>query len=246
MSKQIKTLEQWDVDLWTWFDAVVQVDGRMMGGIPRNKNLLEPWTRAKMEKLKKLPEDAVDEHERKDEEVKGLVLQTKEELADQLIEDEMESQWVGFKKVDGQLVFEARCVKAAFKEAANVLREKAKIAAFKSKVAERVFIMPKYIPLDRQEPDGWEERPIHVDTPQGPRSALKRSDYVENVVLEFKVKVLDEPLKDKNKNLVNPAAYLGLLLNYMCDNGFGGDRSQGYGKLRLANFKASSGPRKAV
>ena len=87
--------------------------------------------------------------------------------------------------------------------------------------------------LDRKEPDGNEEGPIHVQTPLGPRTALKKVDYCEGVELTFEIWVL--------KTHPSDSRYLGEkdiveMLTFGQEDGIGADRSQGMGKFDVADF----------
>ena len=153
---------------------------------------------------------------------------------DQARDETEKATWVGFKHDEAGLYIEGRQVKAMLKEAASVLRVRFDIAAFKSKVAERLYVTDQRIHLGVSEPTGSDERPIHVQTPQGPRSALKRSDYVDNAQLKFTIKALDDPMKTiREKNKVLPSAYVPALLEYASENGLGADRSQENGKFSV-------------
>jgi hypothetical protein len=86
-------------------------------------------------------------------------------------------------------------------------------------------------------PDGSEESPVHAMTPQGPISALKRVDYVETPTLTFTIRALKTPLVTKAKDKIAPQAYVRTILEYCQDGGLGADRSQGYGKFLVEEFK---------
>ncbi len=58
-------------------------------------------------------------------------------------------------------------------------------------------------------------------TARGPRTALKRSDYISGVKLVCRLEVLDD-------NFITESM-LRTILDYASENGLGADRSQGYG-----------------
>jgi hypothetical protein len=120
-------------------------------------------------------------------------------------------------------------VKAMLKESANICKTlipiNGKQIALRSKLAERVFVVERLIPLfpEREEPDRTVERAIHVMTAQDPRDALKRTDVVDLAELTCTLKVL----RDKMITL----EVLRTILAHASDNGLGADRSQGFGRF---------------
>jgi len=154
-------------------------------------------------------------------------------------EEVSKGQSCGFKKNGEGLYIEGRQVKAMIKESANILRPKFNMAAFKAKVAERVFVAEDKISLGVKEPTGYEERPIHVMTAQGERTALKRSDYVKDATIKFTLKVLDDSILDKNKKKWTPEEYLEPIFAFAEENGLGADRSQEQGKFNVTQFETS-------
>lgn len=198
------------------------------GGIPMHPELIAGWINAT-------------NAEKSEEERKKIIDATLETLPEVSEEKEAKS-WVGFKRdKDGFLYIEGRCVKAMLKEAGNILKElvpnggnqrgknKGKekgITALKSKIADHVFVVENRIYFTRngdriKEPDELEERPIHVLTPIGPRSSLKRTDILKDVDVEFHLRRLaDDAVPEK-------ALYACLV--YAQQLGLGADRSQGRG-----------------
>jgi len=79
-----------------------------------------------------------------------------------------------------------------------------------------------------KKPDGHVESAIHVMTPRGPRSALKRCDYVQQAHATFEIWVAGEAVTKKD---------LEQLLTLGQEIGLGASRSQGYGKFTLERFE---------
>jgi hypothetical protein len=98
---------------------------------------------------------------------------------------------------------------------------------FKSKLAERVFVEPAMILLGK-EPDGTDERVVHVMTAMGPRSSFKKYDYYDAPEISFTLKVLNDGVVTEH--------HLRTILEYAQDNGLGADRSQGFGQFDLMEF----------
>lgn len=196
--------------MWRHYEVTLQFRDKVVGGIPKSKEMIERWLQAR-----KKPE---------------LIDQTVAEMGDQL-DETIDTMWTGFKADEKGLYIETRQIKAMFKEAANVIRHAIGFKGFmKARVAEKVFIYPDKVYLGVTEPTGWEERPIHIITRQGPRSAFKRYDYVERARITFNFKVLDDgQITDE---------HLDAILEYAQDAGLGADRSQGMGKFDVVEFKA--------
>lgn len=226
---------------WQKYAVELQIQNRVVGGIPTSPNLIEGWLKAHM--------PLVSEDERA-----TLAAKTADELP-QATEEKAQGMWTTFKTDDEGPYLESRNVKAALKEAANILRSmlekgekkakdgddekkgKSRFTNLRSKLAERVFVdEDKLHFLDGKNKklvkvDGNEERAIHVMTAMGPRNALKRYDYIDGGRrIRFTLKVLDDGLVDEE--------LLAVLLEYAGQNGLGADRSQGNGLFEVKRLQA--------
>lgn len=206
--------------MWTHYELLAELTD-VAGGLPVDPRLIEAWQQANWRKSAKLlPEDP----------------QSPQEAAERtaaLVPVGDETGWTTFPRMaaEGRVVLglEGRQIKAAIKEAANILRpllgknERGKDIQWRARIAERVFVMQRLIPLYplREEPDETLERPIHVMTAQGPRDAIKRTDVCRDVSFSCTLRVLAD-------GLVTPKI-VGELAEYMAQNGIGADRSQGFG-----------------
>lgn len=204
--------------------------GHLVGGIPMNPKLVESWVNAR--------------NKDKTAEERQAIRDAHLEHLPEITEDQKEQQGIGFLRVDGKLAVEGRCLKAMLKEAANIIKDTVPsnaplhkadgsgIAALKSKAADQVFVLEEYIKLDRTEPDRIAQRPIHVDTPQGPRDSIKVCEICDNVDVHFTIK----RHRGKGKQAV-PEKTLMAILDYARSVGFGADRSQGYGTFEVINVE---------
>lgn len=193
---------------------------RLVGGIPRHPEIVKRWQEARFPRDKsklgngdpQTPGEAAD--------------RTVDTLGDQAITDEdVEGIWTGFMEYPGGgIAIEGRQVKAMLKESANVLKAllpvRGKPIPLRARLAERVFVLDRFI-LVGDEPTGTVERAIHVMTAQGPRTALKRTDYVDDAVVVCTLKVLDDGIINDER--------LTAILDHASLNGLGTDRSQGNG-----------------
>jgi len=223
--------------LWQKLEITLLIRNRIVGGIPTSPDLIEGWIASNMKEVAK-------------EEREKLKEATLKELP-AATEERAQQMWTTFKVDQHQVpYFEARCVKASLKEGANVLRElliaeerknkkegdptKSRFTGLKAKLAERLFVEdePIYFMRDGQKlkkVDGSEERAIHVMTALGPRTALKRYDFV-NAPCELKFQA--RYLKDK----VVDVDLLKVLLEYGSYNGLGADRSQNNGLFEVGSI----------
>ncbi len=224
--------------LFTRVKVAIALKDRIVGGIPQDPKMIEGWIGAKMPELKA-------------EEKADLAARTAAELP-AATEEAAKSMWTTFKRDETGLYLEGRNVKALLKEVSNILRDKLlkgeakeleaasskaknRFTNLKSKVAERAFVEEDKIRFTRGDQvlkavDGTEERPIHVITAQGPRTALKRFDYVNAPAeLTFHVRFLSDGVVDLK--------LLETIFEYGGWNGLGADRSQGNGQFTVASIE---------
>lgn len=155
-----------------------------------------------------------------------LAEQVKEEVR---AEEEVERGYATFKQDDNGLYYEARCVRAHIKDCAYQLQDLLGIKALKAKVANKVYVGPAKIYLDKNEPDGNETRIVHAMTMKGPRSSLKTIDFVDKPTLEFRLKVLEDGVIDRD--------ILEAIFEYGGEHGMGQERSQDWGKYELVKLE---------
>ena len=214
------------INLWTNYTCeLTGTEGvPIAGGLPVDPRLIEAWQQANWKRNAKLlpgdPETAEEAAVRTAELVSGLPSE--------------ETGWTTFARDhERRLCIEGRQVKAAMKEASNILRlalpesKNGKPQAWRSRCAEQVFVAERLLVLQpgRTEPDDMLERPIHVMTAQGPRDAIKRTDLCYDWSLVCTLKVLSA------KGALFTRDVLDTLFEYAGENGLGADRSQGFGRF---------------
>jgi hypothetical protein len=221
---------------YTTYRGTLQVRDRIVGGVPLDTDTIKGWLKARLDLG--------------DRELIELTEQTAAELGDQIGERPSADDLLeavarahetvnGFKKVDGTLVYEGRCLKAAIKESANVAYPGTKFPGKPAEIRkglmryleERVFVDEVYLDLGVGEASGREQKPIHVMTPQGPRSAIKVFDYVERPTIAFTVKVLNDCIPDE---------VWGNIWQVAEEIGIGADRAQSAGKFDLLSWEKVS------
>jgi hypothetical protein len=155
----------------------MKVRDKILGGIPKNTELLVPWLMGR-----------------------GNPKPVAEEIAAQVAKEadvsaEAEKAWTTFKgnEKEGYYI-EGRQVKAMLKDATRYSQLTSQIPGLTSKVAHDITIDPDRIVLTvptgeegKHELTGSEEKAIHVMTPQGPRTSIKISDYVTEPTLKFDI-----------------------------------------------------------
>lgn len=203
------------------YQLILTVD-RLVGGIPKHPTIIKRWQEAHLK-------SAAGEPSAEDATASTLNL-----LGDQALDPEevVQGIWTGFVTLPGgNLALENRNVKAMLKESANIVRalpdaqSRGKPIPLRARLAERVFVRPRLIQIMKNghgvtEPESA-ERPIHVMTMQGPRTALKRTDYVDDCQLTCTLEVLQDGLITEK--------ILRLILDHASRNGLGTDRSTGAG-----------------
>lgn len=141
---------------------------------------------------------------------------------------------------DGRPIFWDYMIRGFFKAAQGALNRvaKYKMSAHKRVVDTNVFIkerqIPVIVPADAE--IGICERPIRVQTPQGERVAIARSEEIPaGSYVEFTIQIMDKGLRDK----------IPLWLSYGQFNGLGQWRNAGHGKFTWEcvsdNFTADAG-----
>jgi len=187
--------------------VVLQVQNELMGGTPKNPELIRDWLEAK-----KAPEP-----EKNAAEIEAGIDATEER------------SWCGFQSKDGLgLCLRGYHVKAHLKDCANVLKDIVDVKALRSKVADRIYVVEDYIPLGVSEPTAFFEHPVHVMTRQGPRSALKRSDYVMRPRIVFTTRVLVDKVVTQEM--------LDQFFEYGGTHGIGSDRGMGFGRYEVVEL----------
>jgi hypothetical protein len=215
-------------DEFTRYRVELQVSDKLIGGIPKDADTIRKWIESRIAQGADLSLQQV-----VNETVEEMTTDAAPEFSDVL--DEVTQKMEGgngFKTVDGQLVYEGRCMKSALKEAANVAYPGTKWPGKPAEIrkglmrymAERVFVEDQHIGLGVEVPSGTEQRIKHVMTPAGPRSAINVVDYVEKPRLSFTVAVLDDFL---------PAKAWGRIWQCAEEIGIGADRARSDGRFEL-------------
>ena len=219
----------------------VRIRDRIMGGIPNRIDLMEGWIRKNL--------GITDE-----EEIFIMVKRTYESLGKELpfdddpttpegrlkaIEDmaktlKEETQTVGFANDDDGLYIEDRCIKALLRECVNIAfageRWGRTKKGPKSFFVERVFVEPREVHMQREEPDGTHLFIGHISDRLGKRATLTLYDYCEQPELEFELLVHKDASSVLDK-------HWGKIWKLAEQIGLGSLRSQSQGKFDLVGWE---------
>jgi hypothetical protein len=207
--------------IWRGLHVELQVINELAAGLPKTPEEIVGMLDRR--KPGKKPEGA--------KSLADLAVQVADEVGlGELEEEEKLPGWATFKRdAERGLYFEGRAVRGHIKDAAQQIVGLFDVAAFKSKVANKVYVMTDRIYLGKMEPDGTIQRFIQAITPKGPRSTIKYIDYVVAPRLSFDLKVLDDGvIQDR---------HLRTIFEYGAVHGIGQERSQGLGRYTLEVFE---------
>ena len=207
-----------DAHLYKHAHAVLDFTAKVYGGIPRTKKLIDNYVTSKFGV------------------VAGDLAEDLKKEVDLL--EEQENITTGFKHLDGMPYLSDYQVKAMIKQAATRLKLTTKKRGTKQDITDGFFLTRKIFPtLDNTKmKDGKlpvDDIPGHVMTPQGKRSILKASEYIERGRVEIDIKLIITSVMSK-KDLLN-CFLIGQEI------GLGSNRSFENGKFNLVSFEWEDG-----
>ena len=228
-------------ELFTHYHTELQLRNKLVGGIPNDPEIMLAWLRTKAN----LTEGS--------KELKAATIATMLDMgididSDASFEDiakvskELATRkGNGFKRDANGLFYETRQMKAALREAVNILfageRRGVTKKGPKSFFVERAFVRTDWVAdpiylLDGetvfQEPSGVELFIGHTDGPRGPQSNLTMYEYVLRPRLVFELFVLKDQV---------PHEDWPMIWEYASENGIGALRSQGFGCFDVLTFE---------
>lgn len=230
--------------LYNRYLVKIQMRDRLVGGIPETEELIAAHIRARTghddERTKQqIAEVLAARKAAKTPKAAIAAAASHEALTEEKVEEAVEKASNGFLADEGGLYIHARNVKAMLRESWDLAQVSKKQRGSKQIQQHGMEVKApggqhERIYLDRKEPDGFEEKPIHVMTPQGPRHSLKRNDYVTKASLSFEIwlyKVHPSETRYVSEELLKK------LLVHAQENGLGADRSQLHGKFDVVGFE---------
>ena len=208
--------------LFVRYSVVWQFTNQLCGSVPQNKDLIDPWLRARMPASK--PPEARELSEIQEEVFESLAAPEEEKTVASL----------GFQNSldgEGKLSVRGATVRAHIKDCARQLSKYVvgKIkgeTSFAVRVINTVYVEEDWVHIRKgagfiMEPDGWIEKAFTVPSARGPVSAFKRFAYVEQPQIAFTLKVLGGAVS--RNDLESIMQYGGL-------HGYGGERGMGHGR----------------
>ena len=204
---------------WHCFTGTLQFRDRVYGGLPRNEHMFDAWQKAKA-----FPPEIAQEN--------------REDVGE--LEESVEAGETVFRRDATGLHLREFQLKAACKEATQRLGLYQKLKRNEDQLGLRswqqtgFYCLPKRLYLVRDgthvmEPDGSEEAQGRVPTPKGPKSILRKSEYVERASCTFQLRML--PFK--GFGLDELTAVLALAQEI----GLGSWRSHGGGTFDVIEFR---------
>lgn len=210
--------------LWVKYDVQWEILERLYGSVPADPQLVKKWLESRMPKTR--PPDA--------RSMESIQTEVVESILNAPEEEEIDYAMLTFQTWDGGLAMRSDTVRAHLKDCARTVSAQylgrvENERAFSTRVINGVYQDPQHpwVPIVRADgsrviaPDGWEDRAVHVSTPQGRRSALKRIAYVFQPILRFRLFVLGDSISEEDLNT---------LMLYGGVHGYAGERSRDGGK----------------
>lgn len=204
--------------MWKKYEVELRMEDRFAASLPKTKEEIQTMLENRMPS--KPPENFTPIAELTKEVAEKVAAPVEGEEE----EEELKFGWATFPKNDEGLYYEGRCIRGHLKDCANQIKDaiKPEVRALKAKVANKVYVMTKIIPLGAKEIAGTQQRFVQVMTRQGPRSTIKYVDYLEKPTLKFQLKVLDDGIISEE--------ILNSIFEYGAIHGLGQERSQGWGR----------------
>jgi hypothetical protein len=201
-------------DVWSKYAVELTLIDKLYGGVPKNPDLIANWIKSQN---KNLDEEAVKVYAAKE----GETLPITEEDAPR-----DERMWTGFRQASGKLFIPSQYIKAMLKEARSMMPEKIS----RQGMQHGLFVKPDIIYVGNAA-EGYDEFVGHVMTMMGPRSILKRMDYINKPTIKVQIWVVGNKIsRDEIARMLAVGQEIGL----------GASRSQGFGKFTVTKFEKLS------
>lgn len=223
--------------MWKKLELEMRFTVPVCGGVPRTDDVVKQWV-----EIRKASEAA---------HAKMSGVQTMEQVtAERLktidpldVDDEMNKVWVGFSRnEDGHLFVRGGSLRAHIKDAAQVLgpmfkREKGlgdckQVKVFAAKLKNALYVMEdQLLMLDENgkpvtKATGHRDATMSVMTAQGPRTCLKRVDFIEPCKMRATLQLLE--------GCEITQQHLAACFEYGSVHGFGQDRSLQFGRYEYS------------
>jgi len=216
--------------MWITYEVKMKFVERLCGSTPINPELITGWLEARKPRVRPPGSKTIEEVA---EEVMTTIATENGNRESEEIEQKVT---LGFQSVDNRLVMRGGTLKAHIKDCGRILSSLyiGKIEGQRS-LAVRLIncanVDNYWVPIHKdgeivKEADGFFDKAVHVQTPRGPRNALKRILYVEKPSLTFDLMVMENQAKKPVVALKD----LESLFQYGGKHGYAGERGDGEGR----------------
>ena len=230
MSKVIKG-GMYDPSIWVPVKVRMDFVGRVCGSVPASPDIIEKWLAARQPSVKPPASKTIPQTA---EEVINTLPDMGEEN-DALRQGTM----VVFQRVEGRLAVRAATIRAHLKDCCSQVQNQlvGRIKGernFTTRIKNGLYVSggfrdatgTEFLHVIRDgnpvtKGDGFQERLVHSNTPQGPINAIKQFEYVVRPYIKFAAALLGTSVKAED---------LATLMKYGAVHGYGGERSQQEGQ----------------
>ena len=229
--------------LYDRYAVTIRMRDRLVGGIPETEDLIAAHIRARTGHDDEQTKTQIAEvlASRKAAKTPKAAAKADAEFAaltEEKVEEAVEKCSNGFLADECGLYIHSRNIKAMLRESWDLAQISKKQRGAKQVQQHGLEVKApggkhERIYFDRKRPDGHEEKPIHVMTPQGPRDSLKRNDFVSGVTLRFEIWVYR--VNHNETRHIGEETWIAMLTHAQ-ENGLGADRSQLHGKFDVIEF----------
>ena len=214
--------------LYDVYDVTIRFREKVCGGKPMNEELLRSHI------IRKTGHD--------DELTTKLVEQAMEGMPPDEgdLDKKVQNSRSRFHSDEHGVYIDTYQMKAMLRQSASMRRLYTKKVGTKQICAEGMevkgLLHERRLHFGKMRPTGTYEAPLHIMTAAGKIDGIKQVDFLEEegIELSFQVWILHTDAKEKRhvgeEDLVD-------ILTFSQENGVGSNRSQGYGKFDIANFK---------
>lgn len=211
--------------LWWTYLVTWRFPNNLCASVPKSEGVIKGWLDARMPTAKPPDSKSIQEIQ---EEVASTMLSENIEQENKVI---TQRTALGFQAIEGNLVVRGGTIRAHLKDCARIVSsqyvgKKKGVGSIAWKITQGLYVEEYWVPILRpdgepiQKPDSVMERMVHAFGPQGMMNALKAIDTVTNVMLRFKLKIINGiSLTD-----------LETIMIYGAIHGYAGERSTGEGR----------------
>jgi len=229
MAKKVIEIDH-NKETYDYFEVTMNFTGRLCGSVPQNPEIVRDWITARAPKT--TPENPVATIDEIVDEVNKSLEVQQEGMSEDEIQKMIEKTTLGFQADgDGNLVVRMGTIKAHLKDSANQVKEALGIPAFKSRVANNLYLLDYFNPIMKNgdnvtESDDSYEQPVHA--------FVRSKGVVEKInalkVIHYLVKPTITYRFSLQRNGLVPIGSLVKILEYGGQHGYGGERSLGEGR----------------